>query len=264
MSLGVAALVVGASVAVQAPLFVPDREASGSGPQITVLQANLLLGQADPSALVAHVRDARVDVLTVNELTAHAVTRLGSAGIDAELPYRFLQPRPDGGGTGIWSRHPLSDGRALDQFELASLSARVDVPGAPNTLVFALHPVPPWPYPPRIWSGDLQRWHALLGSLPDDSAPVIVSGDFNATYDHARYRALLGDRFRDAADETGAGILNTYPADRWFPPLIAIDHVLVHNASARHIETVDLPGSDHRGLLARITLEPRASRSAAG
>jgi endonuclease/exonuclease/phosphatase (EEP) superfamily protein YafD len=62
-------------------------------------------------------------------------------------------------------------------------------------------------------------------------------------------------------DLTGAGFAPTFLSKEWFPPVITIDHVLTRNAAAASINTVTLPGSDHRSLLAtvRVPLNPTAS-----
>ena len=38
----------------------------------------------------------------------------------------------------------------------------------------------------------------------------------------------------------------------WFPPVITIDRVLARNAVAASVMTIEMPGSDHRSLLATI------------
>jgi endonuclease/exonuclease/phosphatase (EEP) superfamily protein YafD len=81
---------------------------------------------------------------------------------------------------------------------------------------------------------------------------VVVAGDFNATVDHAQFRDLLDHGYADAAESSGAGYLPTYPTDRWYGPLIGIDHVLFRGMQADSADTYDLPGSDHRAVLARL------------
>ncbi|MFC7450895.1 endonuclease/exonuclease/phosphatase family protein [Rhodococcus daqingensis] len=252
----VAALVVAASVWTQLPLYLGESARPGEVPEVSVLQANILFGQADPAVLVEQVRAREVDVLTVNELTDDAVPRLGAAGLDAELPYRYLRPMEwGGGGTGIWSRHPLSEETEHLGFVLNMVSARVHEPGQRPYRVVAAHPIPPWPRPQStIWNREMGEVRNILQGLRGQGEPVIVGADFNATYDHAQFRALVGDGYRDAAEQSGAGVLATYPADRWWPPVLAIDHILVSGAVAGDVESVELPGSDHRGVAATVSL----------
>jgi endonuclease/exonuclease/phosphatase (EEP) superfamily protein YafD len=82
---------------------------------------------------------------------------------------------------------------------------------------------------------------------------VIAAGDFNATTDHAQFRRLLAHGYADAAQQSGAGYLPTYPNDRWYGPLIGIDHVLLRGGvGAADVRTLGVRGSDHRALLARL------------
>ena len=78
-------------------------------------------------------------------------------------------------------------------------------------------------------------------------------GDFNSTWDHPRFRALLGDRFVDAGEQAGEGYHFTYPGNSKIPPVIEIDHI-IHDkgVTVADLETVTVPGSDHRALLATL------------
>ncbi len=91
--------------------------------------------------------------------------------------------------------------------------------------------------------------------MPGETA--LIGGDFNATLDTVQFRRILAQGFSDAADQAGAGFTPTWPADRWFPPLITIDHVLTRDAVARSVDSVEIPGSDHRALVAVVRIPTR-------
>lgn len=246
-----AVAVVGLATATQLPLFVPDREA-GEGPDLIVMQANIMLGEADPDALVAEAERLGVDLLTVEELTASAADRLGRAGLDEVLPFRYLAAGTGASGTGIWSRYPLTDPTGYDGFVMNQVSVTAQVPDVGPVAVYAFHPVPPV-FGTATWSAELTALGAILDEAPA-GIPVVVGGDFNATYDHSPFRRLLSGRFRDAVTQAGSGYLATYPTDRRFPPVVGIDHVLVADAHAVDVATVDLPGSDHRAVVATVRI----------
>ena len=247
-ALAVVVLVVGAGVEV--PLFVGSSRFSG-GVALILLQANLRIGGADAGDIVDRVRTEHVDVVTVEELTPAELGALHVAGLDAVLGHHLVAPDPGGAGSGIWSRLPLSAMRKHDGFRFEVLSASVAVAGAIPVSVFAVHLLPPWPYPSSTWLAELKRLHVLLTATAPGA--VIAGGDFNATLDHAQFRALLGNGFVDAGERVGAGLTPTYPTDRSFPPLLTLDHVLCREAGATSLRTVALPGSDHRGLLVHLT-----------
>ncbi|MBJ8344886.1 endonuclease/exonuclease/phosphatase family protein [Antrihabitans sp. YC2-6] len=247
-----AGLVVGAALWTQVPAYVANG-AGGSGPELTLMQANILFGGGDAEAIVSAVGAHDVDVLTLEELTDEGLAKLEAEGIDRLLPYRFVEAGPGAVGTGIWSRYPLEQGVKYEGFILDQLSARLILPTGRAT-VFAFHPVPPYPGGPQRWITEMERIREILDAVPADSGPVLVGADFNATRDHSRFRELVDGRFEDAADQSGAGLLATYPADRWWPAVIGIDHVLVAGATASEVVAVTIPGSDHKAVIAKIRL----------
>jgi endonuclease/exonuclease/phosphatase (EEP) superfamily protein YafD len=86
----------------------------------------------------------------------------------------------------------------------------------------------------------------------------VAAGDLNATPDIVQFRDLLVDGYADAAQQAGAGMTLTYPADRWYPPLIAIDHVLTRDAVATTADTIHISDTDHRALLVTVQV-PRTA-----
>jgi endonuclease/exonuclease/phosphatase (EEP) superfamily protein YafD len=129
--------------------------------------------------------------------------------------------------------------------------------------VLAVHLAAPWVQPLDRFRDDITRLPATLRELSRGAGAgaVIVAGDFNATIDMQPFRQLLDEGYRDAGEQAGAGLTRTYPSKPWRRPMIGIDHVLVYNCTATAAGTVDVPGSDHRGLATTIELpvDPTAS-----
>ncbi|MBC7304590.1 MAG: endonuclease/exonuclease/phosphatase family protein [Nocardia sp.] len=250
-SSGAAALVLAGAAWLVVPSYIPEARAAG-GPELVVLQSNILFGLADPVAVVTTVRDNDVDVLTVEELTDDSIVRLREAGLEQRLPYFYTEPaQSGGGGTGIYSRYPLRDTKKYDGFTMSNISATMQHPQRGPMTVFAFHPIPP--------NLDFAAWSSEMGKIDEilaaTSAPAVVGADFNATHDHSAYRALLDGAFASAADQTGDGVLLTFPADRRWGPVIGIDHILVAGGVAERIRTLTIPGSDHRAVLATIRMD---------
>jgi endonuclease/exonuclease/phosphatase (EEP) superfamily protein YafD len=69
-------------------------------------------------------------------------------------------------------------------------------------------------------------------------------------------RRLLATGLDDAAAATSwswGGL--SWPADRPFPPLTRIDHVLTSpDATAQSVSTFSIVGTDHRGVIARLSI----------
>lgn len=242
----------------QVPLFTraPAPAAGPSDVTVRLMQANIRLGEADAATLVRTVTDQRADLLTLIELTPEAVQRLTSAGLDDVLPYSFLRPREGGGGAGVFSRFPLRDGALLPGFELNNVTAHADIPGLGPIAVYALHPLPPYPEPADRWASELRK---LRGAFAAQELPLIVGADFNSTYDHRQYREMLANSspgrpqpLVDAAEQLGAGIVATYPAGRRYPALLAIDKILTRGGVPVSLHRIDIPGSDHHGVVGDI------------
>ena len=66
---------------------------------------------------------------------------------------------------------------------------------------------------------------------------------------------MLDTGYEDAAAEAGAGLTPTWPSGRLFPPPVTIDHVLADaRCRVARVTVHDLPGSDHRAVLAELVL----------
>ncbi|MEV0250686.1 endonuclease/exonuclease/phosphatase family protein [Nocardia sp. NPDC050712] len=250
-SAAVAGVVVAVALWTQLPIFVPNGHAA-AGPKVTVMQSNILFGEADVDAVLRAVRAEQVDLLTVDELTPQAVERFAAAGIGAELPHQFLVPGLGGGGTGIYSRYPLRDTQRFEGFQINNLGATMRHPERGDIAVFALHPIPP-NLNFAAWSWEMPRIREILDA---QTGPAIVGADFNATRDHAAFRALVAGRFDSAADLVGAGPMLTWPDSKRWGPVLGIDHILVADGTAEELRSLSIPGSDHRALLARLRMNP--------
>ena len=236
----------------------PVAAGPGSAP-VVVATVNLQFGRGDPAAVVALVREQKVDVLGLQELTPDAERRLVAAGLLAELPFVESRAQRGAGGTGLVSRHPLApSGLVLRPGEFSQVTARVLAPPGPVDVVVA-HPSAP------VFRSDPAGWAREIADLPGPASaadpPRLVIGDLNATLDHRPLRALLAPGiWRDAGSVLGDGLRGTWPADRVLPPFAAIDHVLVSGPAAPvELITRRLPATDHLGLV--VTLLVRDGRA---
>ena len=243
----------------QAPLFLVDARADAlTAVPLVVLQANLMVGHTDPVALVALVRDNDVDVLTIDELTQTQLDGLVIAGLERFLPYEAALPAGGAAGTGVWTKRAMTGISVLAASTFHSVVVRTTTSAGDPVTVIAAHPRPPINGLADVWSDELRTLEAQLEARTQETDdPIVLGADLNATWDMVAFRSFLGDGFGDAAELSGAGITATYPTDKTvfgvrLPPVLALDHVLVRGADVSSVRVVDLPGSDHRGLLARV------------
>ncbi|SBT90094.1 Uncharacterized conserved protein YafD, endonuclease/exonuclease/phosphatase (EEP) superfamily [Streptomyces sp. DI166] len=211
-----------------------------------VLTANVEFGQGT-DALAAVVRRENPDLVFIAECDRECAERLPTDG----YPHRVAEVAAGSEGSVILSRFPLRAAEGVPG-TLRMPGAVADVRGTDVRLQLA-HPMPPLP-------DQVGLWRRELGALRDfaaghDTTPLILAGDFNASQDHAAFRGILDTGLRDAARLTGEARTPTWPA-RTAPTLGAqIDHVLLsEDFSARRTRFLDLAGSDHRAVLADITL----------
>ncbi|WP_179473014.1 endonuclease/exonuclease/phosphatase family protein [Mycolicibacterium vinylchloridicum] len=253
----VAVLVLTATAAIQIPRYKFTRPSVSRFADVRVLSSNLRKGAAVPAPFVA-LAEENADVVAVSELTPEAVEGLSHAGIREAFPYSLLIPAPGAGGIGLWSRYPLDGVSPGNHRHFAIAAARLRIPSVHlEPLVASVHvfsPVASRRDTVDGWEISIADAKSVLDDFAAvaDQAAVIIAGDFNSTPDMHQFRDLLTEGYLDAADQTGAGFIPTFPADSWLPPALEIDHILTRGATATSLSAVTVPGSDHRALLTTV------------
>jgi endonuclease/exonuclease/phosphatase family metal-dependent hydrolase len=229
---------------------IPRPQPTASGPVLRVLTVNLFHGRGDAETVVALACQVEADVLFLQELTADVVTRLKQAGLADLMPHTRLELRRGSGGSGIYSRFPLGEGRAVAPVRAAQPTALLELPSGDEVELICVHLSAP-----ALRRDGAVRWRAELAVLPPPGRlPMVVAGDFNATIDHAAFRDVLRLGYADAARQAGKALTPT-----WGPwekgAMLTLDHVLVDRSCAVLACSVHaIPGSDHRAVYAVIQL----------
>lgn len=249
----IAVALVGAGVVQYGPLVAPPRQIDDDeGIPMRVMVQNLEFGRAAPHDVVRAVRTGGVDLLMTVETTPESADALRTAGLTGVLPHEAAATAPTTQGVAVWSRFPLSPPERVPGFSLGLVRTEMAGPGGPVTVVAAHTVAPVFDSAAAVEEADRLRWY--LGSLPGP-APVVVGGDFNATWDHVRFRDLRGLGYTDSVSGGSDGWVPTWPAGRRIPPLIGIDHVLARGAAAvGDTDTVEVARTDHLGVLATVLL----------
>ncbi|WP_330355242.1 endonuclease/exonuclease/phosphatase family protein [Streptomyces chartreusis] len=231
------------------------RTAQPAGPPVAsfrVLTSNVEFGQA-ADALAAAVRREKPDIVFVQECDAGCDGTLRKE-LGGDYPHRAARVLAGSKGSLVLSRFPLD---AADDVPgtMAMPGAVADVRGNAVRLQLA-HPMPPLP-------GRTDVWRRELGELRDFAAedhrtPLVLAGDFNASQDHAAFRRILDTGMQDAARLDGHDRTPSWPA-RTTPTFgVQIDHVLLSDDfAASAVRFLDLAGTDHRALVADLTLHQR-------
>lgn len=222
---------------------------------LVVMSANLQYGGADARSLVVAVRERRVDVLVLLEITPEAVERLRVAGLDSLLPGSAGQSSRDAGGTVVRSRNALTliDPR-VDQMSAYAFNQPVVSTRYPGGTVVlrAVHSLPPGLLGAAEWRSGLSRLQAWRQTQPADE-PLVLAGDFNSSWGHPGFRRVA-EAMSDAHRAAGQGWVRTWPQGRrLIRPFIQLDHVLVRGLDVVDAGEIRLPNTDHAAVWARLS-----------
>ena len=220
---------------------------------VRLVTANLLLNNTEMAAVAAELATSGADVLLLQEVTPEHVRELSDAGLLTRYPYQVLDALPGFHGSAILSTLPIVDGRAFDVAGSPMTRADVITAAGPVRMV-NVHAVAP------LSESQARRWRSqldVLGELAQqDSVPLVMAGDFNATGDHAPMQALLDGPVRDAFSEAGTGFGATWPQIAGpLLPVMRLDHVLVSaSITVVDVQVQITPGSDHRRLAVELAV----------
>lgn len=235
----------------------PRRAIARPGPAVSIAHFNLLYINEQLDRDVAVIGGTDADVLTFCELTPRHLHTLHGSGLADRYPHRVESPGPYATGTALWSRFPLT---AVEgpEIEHHTVAADIDTGAGRPTRVVVIHTRSPMHHVGE-WIDDL---HEIEEEPIPDERPAVIIGDFNAAWGHPGFRALARAGWRDAHRALGRGLTNSWPTDRrWAPPFVRLDHALVNRCTEVVRATdVDVPGSDHRGIVVSVRPVARPTR----
>jgi endonuclease/exonuclease/phosphatase (EEP) superfamily protein YafD len=246
-----AALVAAGAVSAAAvlpylPLGVAAKAVAADAARLTVLSVNVSYRQFAARTLLQTIRDAKPDVLVVQELTPHAETVL--AGLDAEFPYNQKFPAEGAYGIGLWSRLPIESSATFALGRVPAIEARLR--GVDGTFtVIGVHLRAPMTA--RRAAARNQELGELAARIRATDGPLIVAGDFNATPYTPYFQEWL-EQSGLTDSRRGRTLSTSWPT---MMPLagIPIDHVAVNDGftviSHQRLPNFD---SDHYGILVEL------------
>ncbi len=241
---GVGALALALIVFWWLPPFI--NSPANAKPTLVAATSNIALGEGDACAVVAMVKQHKVDLLAVEEMTPESLIRLNACGLFDLLPHSYVEPRGGASGTGMFSKYPISNAHGNQSTALANLEAQVELPNGQQATWLAVHVAGIVPGEHPLWDAEAKAMPAYVGAF---RGPVILTGDFNSTRDQPLILNLESVGYADSATVAGSGLVRTFPSDF---PFVGIDHVMTRelNMSALSTSVVLIPGSDHRAFVA--------------
>jgi endonuclease/exonuclease/phosphatase (EEP) superfamily protein YafD len=254
------AVALAVAVAVAAPAFRASTSPKVE-PDLTVMSANVWVGAANANQLMDAVRFHSVDVLVLVEATPALLQRLDGEGAGDYFTHREGAARPSTySGTMVLSRYPLSVRSAgTDPAVEATQSVQpeLDVTTPKGTVRLKVaHPTAPL-------RGDTVAWRAGLRALQtwkerlDGDEPVVMAGDFNASYGHPAMRDVAAG-LSDAQVTDGQGWVRTWPfAGNRLPAFVQLDHLLSRGLTVVSAGQVAVNRADHAAVWASYALPKR-------
>lgn len=237
------------------PSMVPGASTSDvQADRLTVLSVNVQVGNASVSELTDLILCQKTDVVVLIEADENLISEVLSPEVFKDLPFRSRTVTAGGAsGSVIMSKYALVE--EADIPVPASVVAfdqpvvRVTHPQLGEFRVAAIHP-----FPPVAGAAD---WKEGLGAIRDwqnthKDLPLIMAGDFNASYAHPVFRQVAKDLV-NTASANGRIAVPTWPATGRVPAFTSIDHVLVRGFNPMEWERVSVTGTDHYGILATVT-----------
>jgi endonuclease/exonuclease/phosphatase (EEP) superfamily protein YafD len=263
-------LLAGASVVIviaQAVLVAPELSAATPLPGdlhgstvLRVFDANVYQNNPSMSGYGGEIRHDRPDLVTLEEPSLYDLRQLEASGALTGLPFRYWNEGHGSRSLFIASRYPLGATVSSSVAGLPYLArTTVALPRA-RLALWVVHTTAPTDPGVQQWNDQLDAVQRFL--VADRPRPLLVVGDFNATWSNRGFRAILATGLVDAAAARGEDLDMTWSQlTSPLPPLLRIDHVLTGpGVVATSIHTQPGPGSDHRALWATVALIPTDRR----
>lgn len=233
----------------------PGASAQAAGQEhdtFTLYSANISKSNRNFSKLVAGLKETNADILLVLEVTEASIGPLQA--VIRTYPHKLINLNVGSSGTGavLMSRFPIVDSEVIKYSEFGNMliSATLEI-GDQKVLFYGTHF--PRPAYSKEYSARSRQFMSLARKISEQSIPVIVAGDFNATPYSPIFKALVKQSgLKDSRE--GFGWQPSWPT--YFPFLwLPIDHILVSpDIQVHNRATGSYIGSDHYPVFAELSI----------
>jgi endonuclease/exonuclease/phosphatase (EEP) superfamily protein YafD len=215
------------------------------GHGLRVAQFNVLQPNGQRSEVIEAIRATNAELVSIQEVDAAWAAALID-GLGREFPFHHVVPRSDCYGIALFSRLPFEHVTTVEVQGTPFIEAVVPA-DAQRVRVLAVHATSPTSL--RHHQRRNAQLRELSKLLTDSHLPTVLVGDLNTVHWDEAFRALcVGSGSRPVVPPSS----RTWPARGPFA-LIPLDHVLLSPGMGySSLALCDIPGSDHRGLVADI------------
>jgi endonuclease/exonuclease/phosphatase (EEP) superfamily protein YafD len=215
---------------------------------ISIGQFNLYHNNPSPHKAIEAISLADADVFCIQELNSEWKSAVDSA-FSTSHPF-ILEEYWDHCcyGLGIYSRLPISTVKKLYFENIPYFEVVILVDSQPIRVICFHTQAPAFP---NMTSGRDQQMQAVA-ELVGGGRNTIMMGDLNIVPWDKKFRHFLHE---SGLTRVRGGFQATYPMDLGIP-LIPIDHIAhTEGLVPASCDIVEVPGSDHRGLLASFAIK---------
>ena len=237
---------------INAPLSLPTdygvtHVSEGNG-DLTVLSYNTLGGQTSMADIVPVVVDNGVDIVVLTETSTGSAESLASTLSEDGRTYSVFSSgadpdNPEIESTSVLVSTALGEYRQGPDLGLTWGTVHLRSTGTGPDII-GVHPVAPVSELEGTWQSEIEAVYAQCSGAEN----TIMAGDFNSTIDHMHGTGASCS----SALEGFVGGYGTWPAS--VPGLLGspIDNIY-SDWGTRAATVIDVGGSDHRGVLARLS-----------
>lgn len=215
--------------------------AVANGRAVSLVFSNVLCDNRDFDRVVALANAQDADVFAAAETTPEWVNHLDA--LKTRYPYSFAPARLGVFGVALYAKRPFtSELYHLGRHRMPLIRADFG-----DMVVYVAHPMPP--ANARLTYDNEEYIRDVADLIGNETRPVIVAGDFNATLWSHSIAPLMKVGMQWPA---GSGMAYSWPVGRaWLR--IQIDQVLTKGAVAGRYRTLGDVGSDHYPVRADLT-----------
>jgi hypothetical protein len=236
---------------------------------IRIFHANVLYTRHDYVAPITLIRQQTPDLYVLQEMTPASIRHVTSQ-LKADFPYWFACWSKGPCWILVGSRTPLViDKQLVIQKRIIVATTRIKNPSMIHGQLMRLVTVHPRTPVLPSWFAERNNQLAVAAHKTRyDSLPTVLIGDFNISIFSSLYNKIFA-RFEITPDGTSRGKIwaltacrQDYTQPTWprffLPIMIPIDHAFVNNhLQPVWFQTLDLPDSDHRAIVADINFTKR-------
>jgi endonuclease/exonuclease/phosphatase (EEP) superfamily protein YafD len=255
------ALAAGAAVIVAAQLWwvapqwapFPHTVSLGVGHVgLRVFDANVTWTNADMAGVASQIARARPDLVVLEEITDDDVAALDATGVLGRFAWHLVAPSQFSEGMGLWSAVPIEGAAVWDDAGHPALRAVLSPGGAEAVNLLLVHPYIPFGRPVSQWRQELAAIAVAARATP---RPLVVVGDFNATWDMPGLRAVADTGLRDAAVLAGVGWQMTWAPRPGIPAVARLDHLLLSRPlGVVSYREAPIAGGQHHALTVELAV----------